>query len=316
MIAISARTGEGIDALRSEIQRRVKAKSVVRARVEADIKGAAARLQQTSGTSAQPQLATERIAALEDAFADAAGVPTVVSAVEAANRLRARRATGWPVTSWMSRLRPDPLRRLHLDLGDAGKEFTGRGRTSVPAATQVQRARVDSEVRAMAEEVSAPLARPWADALRRASVATLPDLNDRLDAALSRTDLNSDRIPVWAGLVRSLQWILLLTALVGLGWLGVLAGDRYLGNTHHSTPEVGGLLLPTLLLLGGVVLGVGLALFCRLLVSGTARSRARAADRRLRAAISEVAEDLVVAPVRGELAAYETVREGLARALA
>jgi GTP-binding protein EngB required for normal cell division len=316
VIAISARTGEGIDALRSEIQRRVKAKSVVRARVEADIKGAAARLQQTSGTSAQPQLATERIAALEDAFADAAGVPTVVSAVEAANRVRAGRATGWPVTSWMSRLRPDPLKRLHLDLGDAGKEFTGRGRTSVPAATQVQRARVDSEVRAMAEEVSAPLARPWADALRRASVATLPDLNDRLDAALSRTDLNSDRIPVWAGLVRSLQWILLLTALVGLGWLGVLAGDRYLGNTHQSTPEVGGLLLPTLLLLGGVVLGVGLALFCRLLVSRTARSRARAADRRLRAAISEVAEDLVVAPVRGELAAYETVREGLARALA
>jgi hypothetical protein len=315
VLATSARTGEGIDALRSEIQRRVKAKSVTRSRVEADIKDAANRLQQASGTSARPQLSKERIAALEDAFADAAGVPTVVSAVESATRLRAGRATGWPVTSWISRLRPDPLKRLHLDLGDAGREFTRRGRTSVPAATQVQRARVDSEVRAVADEVSVPLARPWADAVRRASVSRLPDLNDRLDAALSGTELNTDRIPIWAGLVRMLQSILLLAALTGLVWLGVLAGDRYLSDTTPSTPEVGGFLLPTVLLLGGVILGVVLALACRLLVSGTARTRARAADRRLRAAISEVAEDLVVAPVRAELAAYETVRDGLTRAL-
>jgi hypothetical protein len=294
----------------------VKAKSVTRARVEADIKDAATRLQQASGTSAQPKLSKERIAALVDAFADAAGVPTVVSAVESATRMRAGRATGWPVTSWVSRLRPDPLKRLHLDLGDAGKELTRRGRTSVPAATQVQRARVDSEVRAVADEVSQPLARPWADAVRRASVARLPDLNDRLDAALAGTELNTDRIPVWAGLVRVIQWILLVTALIGLVWLGVLAGDRYLSDTTPSTPEVGGLLVPTALLLAGVLLGVLLALVCRLLVSATARSRARAADRRLRAAISEVAEELVVAPVRGELAAYETVRDGLARALA
>jgi hypothetical protein len=44
--------------------------------------------------------------------------------------------------------------------------------------------------------------------------------------------------------------------------------------------------------------------------------RARVADRRLRSAISAVAEELVVVPVRAELMAYDTVREGLARALA
>ncbi len=315
VLATSARTGEGIDALRSEIQRRVKAKSVTRSRIQADLKDAATRLQEASGTSTHPALSKERIAALEDAFADAAGVPTVVAAVESATRLRAGRATGWPVTSWISRLRPDPLRRLHLDLGEAGKEFTRRGRTSVPAATSVQRARVDSEVRAVADEVSAPLARPWADAVRRASVSRLPDLNDRLDSALAGTELDADRIPVWAGAVRLLQWVLLLAALVGLGWLGVLAGDQYLSGSNPSAPEVGGFLLPTALLLGGVILGVLLALACRLLVSATARSRARTADRRLREAISRVADELVVAPVRGELAAYDTVREGLAGAL-
>jgi hypothetical protein len=73
--------------------------------------------------------------------------------------------------------------------------------------------------------------------------------------------------------------------------------------------------VPVLLLVGGVVLGVLLALFCRVLVAATARARGRTADRRLRAAIATVAEELVVAPVRSELAAYDTVREGLARAL-
>jgi hypothetical protein len=315
VLATSARTGEGIDALRDEIARRVREKQMTRSRLEADLRSAATRLGQASGTSTHPQLSKERIATLEDALADAAGVPTVVEAVEGATRLRANRATGWPVTSWLSRLRPDPLKRLHLDLGKAGKELTGRARTALPAATQVQRARVDSEVRALADEVSASLTRPWADSLRKASVSRLPDLNDRLDTALATTELNADRVPIWAGIVRLVQWVLVLAALGGLGWLAVLAGDRYFDVERPSTPQVGGIPLPTVLFLGGVVLGVLLSLACRVLVSATARSRARAADRRLRTAISGVADELVVAPVRAELAAYDQVREGLARAL-
>ncbi len=315
VLATSARTGEGVDALRDEIARRVREKTMTRSRLEADLRSAAARLGEASGTTAVPQLSKERIATLEDALADAAGVPTVVDAVEASTRLRANRATGWPVTSWLSRLRPDPLKRLHLDLGKAGKELSGRGRTSVPGATQVQRARVDSEVRAVADEVSASLTRPWADSVRKASVSRLPDLNDRLDSALSTTELNADRVPVWAGVVRVVQWVLVLAALAGLGWLVLLAGDRYFDVKEPSTPQVGGFPVPTVLFLGGVVLGVLLSLMCRLLVSATARSRARAADRRLRTAISGVADELVVVPVGAELAAYDQVRHGLARAL-
>jgi len=315
LMATSARTGEGIDALRYAIAERVRAKKVTRSRLEADVRQAAGRLQEATGTSGHPELSKERIAGLEDAFADAAGVPTVVEAVEAATRVRGRRATGWPVTSWVSKLRPDPLKRLHLDLGKHSAEFTGRGRTSVPAPTQVQRARVDAEVRAVADEVSAQLARPWAESVRRASVTRLPDLNDRLDAALSATQLDTGRMPVWAGLVRVLQWLLLIVALTGLVWSAVLLADPWFGVDRPDTPDVGGFPVPVLLLLGGVVLGLLLALVCRFLVSATARSRARAADRRLRSAISTVADELVVGPVRAELAAYDTVREGLARAL-
>ncbi|HEX4471697.1 MAG TPA: YfjP family GTPase, partial [Nocardioides sp.] len=143
VLGTSARTGQGIDELRAEIAERVRAKKVTRSRLEADVRSAAGRLREASGTSGHPDLGRERIAALEDAFAEAAGVPTVVEAVESATRMRGSRATGWPVTSWLSKLRPDPLKRLHLDLGKDGAALTGRGRTSVPSATHVQRARVD-----------------------------------------------------------------------------------------------------------------------------------------------------------------------------
>ena len=316
VMGTSARTGEGIDALRDEIARRVKAKEVTRARLEADVRDAANRLQAASGTGTPRELSPERVDRLEDAFADAAGVPVVVDAVESATRVRANRATGWPVTSWLSRLRPDPLKRLHLDLGSAAKELSGRHRSSMPAASPVQRAQVDSEVRAVADEVSAPLARPWGDAVRRASVSRLPDLNDRLDAALTATPLGVERLPVWAGLVRVLQWVLLLATLAGLVWSAVLLVDPWLGVDRPTTADVAGFPVPLILLVGGIVLALLLSGLCRLLVRGTARSRARAADRRLRAAIAGVADELVVTPVRAELAAYDAVRAGLARALA
>jgi hypothetical protein len=229
--------------------------------------------------------------------------------------VRANRATGWPVTSWLSRLRPDPLKRLHLDLGSAAKELSGRGRSSMPAASPVQRAQVDTEVRAVADEVSAPLARPWGDAVRRASVSRLPDLNDRLDAALTATPLGVERLPIWAGLVRVLQWVLLIATLAGLAWSAVLLVDPWFGVDRPTTPDVAGFPVPLILLVGGIVLALLLSGLCRLLVRGTARSRARAADRKLRSAIAGVADEIVVTPVRAELTAYDAVRSGLAQAL-
>jgi GTP-binding protein EngB required for normal cell division len=315
VVAVSARHGIGIEALRSEIARRVSAKKVTRQRIEADLRAVAGRLDAASGSARTRALSDERVAALDDAFAEAAGVPTVVDAVERSTRMRAGRATGWPVTSWLSRLRPDPLKRLHLDLGAAGKQLSGRSRTSLPQTGQIERARVDTEVRALADDVSAGLAKPWVDAVRRASVSRLPDLGDRLDGALASTDLGVERIPVWAGAVRLVQWLLITAALLGAAWLGALAVMGYLQVPQPATPRVWELPLPSLLLLGGVVVGVLLGLVCKLLVSLTARRRARAADRRLRAAVVAVSHELVVAPVEAELAAYTTVHNGLAKAL-
>jgi GTPase Era involved in 16S rRNA processing len=315
VVALSARQRIGVDELRDEIARRVATKKANRERVVADVRAAAAKLDAATGRATAGSISTARERALDEALADAAGVPTVVDAVQASTRVRANRATGWPLVAWVSKLRPDPLKRMHLDLGSEGKQLTGRARTSVPQPTQVQRARVDTEVRALAEEAADGLAHPWEVSIRHASVSRLDDLNDRLDAALGSTDLGVAKVPVWARLVRVLQWLLILTALAGGVWLALLALQSYLQLPDLQTPQLGELPVPTLLLVGGVAVGVLLALVCRFLVAATARRRARRADARLRSAINEVSHELVIEPIQAELAAYRIAREGLDVAL-
>jgi hypothetical protein len=211
------------------------------------------------------------------------------------------------VTSWLSKFRPDPLKRLHLDLGASGRDLVRSARSSIPDANQIQNARIESAVRDLSDTLSEGLTRPWAAAMRRASTSGLPELHDRLDRAVGSVDLGVARTPVWTRVVRGLQWLLLLAALAGALWLGVLAVTSYLKLDEPGTPDVGGLPVPTVLLLGGVGLGILLALLCRVLVGRSARKRARRAERRLRDAVDE----LVVAPLVAEIAAYQATTEGL-----
>jgi GTP-binding protein EngB required for normal cell division len=315
VLTTSARHGEGIDELRAAIAAQVGAKKAVRTRLMADVASVAGRMRAVNGDAKPGDVARARKRELVDAFADAAGVPTVVHAVEQSTRRRASQATGWPVTSWLTRLKPDPLRRLHLDLGGTDKELTGVARTSVPEATLVQRARVDTTVRSLSDDVGAELSPPWAASVRRASMSRLPDLGDALDKAVTTTDLGVSRTPACWKVVRFLQWLLMLAALVGGLWLLVLAVLGYLQVPAPTTPESRGLPLPTLLLVGGVVLGILLGLVSKGVVRLTARRTARGAERRLRSAIGEVTDRLVVEPVEAEVEAYRATRAGLAAAL-
>ncbi len=315
VLTTSARHGDGVPELRAAIAQQVSAKKAVRARLMADVASVAGRMQAANGDASPGDLARSRKRDLVDAFADAAGVPTVVRAVDRSTRRRASQATGWPVTAWLTKLKPDPLRRLHLDLGGHGKELTGTARASVPEATLVQRARVDAAVRGLSGDVGEQLSPPWADAVRRASVSRLPDLNDALDKAVTSTDLGVSRTPAWWRVVRVLQWVLVLTALAGGLWLAGLAVMGYLQMPAPDTPRYRGFPLPTLMLLGGVLAGVLLALLCRLVVRLSARRKARSADRRLRSAIGEVTERLVIEPVEAEIEAYRATQAGLTAAL-
>jgi len=314
VLPVSAREGIGIDELRAEIARRVAVKQADRGRIEGDLRAAAERLADAGGDAPTRILREERVSRLHDAFADAAGVPVVVGAVERSVRTRISRATAWPVLSWVSGIGPDPLESLGLDLGGEGRALSGRGRSAELPTTQVQRARVDAEVRAVADDVSAGLRRPWAQSVHRASTSRLGELGDRLDAALAATEVRASRLPWWAGLVRVVQWLLLVGAVAGLAWTGVLLGTGELGGS--GTPQVAGMDVALVLLVGSVVLGLVLGLVGRLAAGAVARGRARAADARLRAAVADVSNELVVTPVESELAAYTSQRAALARARA
>ncbi len=99
--AVSARHDIGIDALRGEIAGRVRDKAATRTRLEADLRTVADRMAEQGGEGAARALSDQRVRELEDALADAAGVPTVVGAVERSTRVRggARPAGPWSAGS-------------------------------------------------------------------------------------------------------------------------------------------------------------------------------------------------------------------------
>jgi GTP-binding protein EngB required for normal cell division len=319
VMAVSAATGEGIEALRETLARQVAEKQAAARRLAADVSVAAARLSTASGTTKVTPVARPSTDRLTTQVAIAAGVPVVTEAVGKAWRLRGGLATGWPVLAWIAKFKPDPLRRLHLDrlgVGRRHKEIdpAGVGRTSLPSTSGVQKARVDTAVRTLADEAAQGLTRGWADAIKQAARSSEDALPDRVDRAIATTDLDLAQHRRWWQLVRVLQWLLVAAVVAGLGWLGVSFLLVYL--QLPPLPEVTwwGLPAPTVLLVGGVLAGLLLAGLARIFVEVGARRRISQARQSLRAAIARVTGELVIDPVKAEQDRYEKARLALERA--
>ncbi|SCL16123.1 GTP-binding protein EngB required for normal cell division [Micromonospora inyonensis] len=252
--------------------------------------------------------------ALTGALAAAAGVPAVTTAVEAAYRHRAAGATGWPVVRGWRRLRPDPLRRLHLPGG--GEQTDGAvekplAATSVPDPTAAQRSALGLAVRTVADRAGGDLPAPWPAAVTGAARSRLGDVPDALDRAVAGTDLGVPERPVWWRLVGAVQWLVTLTALAGLAWLVLGYALNALGLPDPDEPMVGAVPLPTLLLLGGLLAGLLVAAVTRPVVRWAARRARLRAERRLAAAVAAVGEEHVLTPVRAVLTSYVEARNAL-----
>jgi predicted GTPase len=310
VIAVSAETGEGLDTLRRLIAERVEARTAAAQRLAADVDVAVAALLPQCGEGKARGVQRDDRERLLSALADAAGVPTVVRAVEAAHRRRGALAAGWPFVRWLKRLRPDPLRRLRLP--ETPQELV---KTSLPGPTDVQRARVHTAGRALADRAAAGLPDPWPRHVRAAAVATENEVADRLDRAVAGTDLRL-RKPLWWRFAGALQKVFAAAVVVGALWLLALVLLSYLRlDDVVPVPEGRGIPLPTALLLGGAAAGIALALLARIVNGAGARRRARAADRALRARVDEAAQELVVAPVDAQLARRDRLRRALAEAM-
>lgn len=319
VVAVSAVTGEGIEALRETLAKQVAEKQAAARRLAADVSVAAAKLSTASGTTKVTPLARSSIDRLTTQVAIAAGVPVVTEAVGKAWRMRGGLATGWPVLAWITKFKPDPLRRLHLDrlgVGRRHKEIdpSGVGRTSLPATSGVQKARVDTAVRTLADEAAQGLTRGWADEIKQAARSSEDALPDRVDRAIATTDLDLAQHRRWWQLVRVLQWLLVATVIAGLGWLGLAFLLAYLQLPPLPKVTWWGLPAPTVLAVGGVLAGLLLAGLARIFVEIGARRRTAKARQSLRAAIARVTGELVIAPVKAEQDRYEKARLALERA--
>ena len=319
VVAASAVTGEGIEALRETLAKQVAEKQAAARRLAADVSVAAAKLSTASGTTKVTPLARSSIDRLTTQVAIAAGVPVVTEAVGKAWRMRGGLATGWPVLAWITKFKPDPLRRLHLDRLGVGRRHqeidpSGVGRTSLPATSGVQKARVDTAVRTLADEAAQGLTRGWADEIKQAARSSEDALPDRVDRAIATTDLDLAQHRRWWQLVRVLQWLLVATVIAGLGWLGLAFLLAYLQLPPLPKVTWWGLPAPTVLAVGGVLAGLLLAGLARIFVEIGARRRTAKARQSLRAAIARVTGELVIAPVKAEQDRYEKARLALERA--
>jgi len=143
------------------------------------------------------------------------------------------------------------------------------------------------------------------------AVAAFEQAGDLRNASITRTDLGLAEHRFWWRIVGGLQWLGSLVALVGLGWLGVRYALFASGLPELPTPEVGVVPLPTVLFFGGLLFGLLLAIVVRPLVSYGARRARRSADRKLRNAVANLADRMVVMPVRQVLSSYAKARAAL-----
>jgi GTP-binding protein EngB required for normal cell division len=313
VMATSAKQPGMLTELREALEKTVAERQAALLRLSGDLDTVSEQLATMMGPpAAEDEIDRATIRQLSEALGSSAGVPAVAEAAANAYRHRAAASTGWPIVRGLRRLRPDPLRRLHLEAPESDSVSTDVvPRTSLPEADAAQKSAVGLTVRSVADRAAAPLPAVWAPPLAAAARSRAADLPDALDRAMATTDLGMKRKPLWWRLVGLLQWVFVLAAVGGLGWLIAGYAVRALGLPPLIYPKIGYVPLPTLLLLGGLALGMLLWLLLKPFVNWGARRARRRAEQRLRAAVTDVAREYVVAPVREVLNAYAQAREAL-----
>ncbi|WP_058234768.1 GTPase family protein [Devriesea agamarum] len=312
VVAASARTGEGIDELWARIDDVARRRDAAGRRILADLQRVGTELVGSVGDVDVPGPSSSDVDALTSDLASAVRVPQIAQAAAGSYRKRAHHATGWPFVRWISRFRPDPLRRLGL----AGRsEPADLRRTSLPAAGAAQRAYVDGGLRRLAETSMHGVPEGWCPVVRQAVRRHDDALPDALDQAVARTDLGAQRGSWWWPVLGVLQWLALAVLVVGLGWLSLLAVLAYAQLPLPSPPMVDGLgipiPLPTVLVVLGLALGVLVALGGGACAALASRWRSRQVRERLESAVADVADELVLAPLDEELDRLRGARHAL-----
>ena len=328
-IAVSARTGEGVDVLRDLLAQVAAAKSLSLQRTDAQLHATASQLRTYAGgegTVLAGAYALDAEQKLVKACYTSSHTEQVLQAATASYRRAAGQRTGWILTRWMSRLKADPLRRLHLGQQDETKSTSKAEKSagmlgsdsenapelvasSLPPLSAAQKAGMANAVRQYSKQMANRIDEPWKRSIKEAALSREAELPELLERDMVRIDYGLGRTRAPWVVFNALQWIALLSALAGVAWLTLISGMAYLQIQlpPAPTPEGSPVPLPTLLLLLGVLLGIASAGVGRLLTAMGSRYYARKLRGRLQTGMEKAVQSCVVAPVQQEakrLAAY------------
>lgn len=334
VVPASAVTGEGIDAVRGIIATFAHERRASESRLLADTVSAANALAagDHASTTKIPKTAEQD---LVRGLSAAAGVDEVARAVAGSYRKRAGQATGWPLTSWLLKFRPDPLQRLHLRATNPakGERAPELHRTSLPPLSSGQLAQAGRTVRGYADAAVEGLPDGWRASARQIGNRIADELPDALDTAIARTNLGARR-GWWWPIVTVLQWLAIVLMAAGGLWL---LGGWLLPLWNLPAPEVpllkewpvvsgepvfahagwlGEWAAPVVAIALGAVIGIVVGLVSALVSGWIATVVQRRARRRLVAQVRQVARERVVAPLAAEREQYTEYRAAIAAAAA
>ncbi len=306
LIETSAVRGDGMAGLRDLLTGAVAVRRAALQRLDADLDAAVADLTPLAGPEMREDVDRRSAKRLYGALASAAGVTAVGEAVERGYRFLATRHTSWPVARWLGRSRRDPLKGVHRradpDAVPAPPD---------PTASPVQRAKVESALRELTETTTRGMPAPWPEAVYRAARSELETLPGVLEDAVDGADLGLGQRPWWWRAAQGTQTGLAFAMFGGAVWLLGLSASAAAGLGLPSTPVVGSLALPAVLVLVGLAGGPLVALAGRSLAKAGGRYVRARAETAVRDAVTAVARERVLAPVRAELGSYAQVREAL-----
>ena len=328
VVPVSALTGEGVETLAHAVasvasNRLASARSLVAhaRRAASDMGERTGLIAPSASLAGTPDPAAQQepqvrhsLTALRQAAASLAGVDVVSQAVEGSDRHRAHTRVGWFWLRWIAHLRRDPLRALHLgtrrppapEAGDAERSdgATGAGvidLSSLPPAGPAATGRLRSSAHVYAVAACSGLPGDLAAQAVLRSDERAERLAEPLDLAVAQVDYGAWKRPAWWSVANVLQWVTALTALIGGLWLAAIhVLEDYLLIISIDVPRWGRVPWPTILLLGGLLIGLVLAWVGTFLARLQARRHSRRISDHLRRATDEVIDAELIEPLRTE----------------
>jgi len=323
VLTTSARTGAGLDELRTVLAASVAARRAATDRIAADLDVMGVRFLpyagegrgagQDGGTDDFAEVPPSSAMVLAESFGRAAGTAGVGQALQSARELRAVDYVGWPV-SWLAdrALGRDPVRKLRL--GDLWEEL--RGVSAGPAGAQ--QAEIDNALTALGEQVGPTLPKPWSETVRAAARSRRDEIPGALGTAIGDSLPEENSAAPWWRVVAVWQGLLLGCAVTGLAWVAAILVIGVFHAARHA-PAIfsDAALLPWVILLIAAILVLGwlTASGCMSLVSSAALRERSRVEEHIRSRMKDIAERLVLVPVKQELSEYgrfcaalETVR--------